>query len=105
MTALGQYRYCPRCGIRYEVARGMRVDGLCADCRAVLNREERAVWETPRKPVPRAQLPGDCRRGHAYTPENTIIHSTRGTRICRACKRITDAEWVNRRREQNRRAA
>ena len=32
-----------------------------------------------------------CKRGHEMTPANTYI-TTYGTRQCRQCKRITDAE-------------
>lgn len=27
-----------------------------------------------------------CPQGHEYTPENTVIHSNNGGRICRTCK-------------------
>lgn len=36
-----------------------------------------------------------CRRGHAYTPENTLINSA-GARVCRTCKRRRDEEHRNR---------
>jgi hypothetical protein len=45
----------------------------------------------------------ECPAGHAYTPENTLMHP-RGCRICRECKRTRDrerqAQHAARRRER-----
>lgn len=35
---------------------------------------------------------GACRRGHAYTPENTMLQSS-GTRRCRECRNAALREW------------
>jgi hypothetical protein len=37
-----------------------------------------------------------CKRGHAFSPENTILDS-RGHRTCRECKRMKDREACQRR--------
>ncbi len=35
-----------------------------------------------------------CMRGHEFTPENTIVHSTKGNRTCRTCKN----DWAREKR-------
>jgi len=35
---------------------------------------------------------GACRRGHAYTPENTMLQSS-GARRCRECRNARSLEW------------
>jgi len=34
-----------------------------------------------------------CKRGHEFTKENTIIHKTTGTRSCKKCQRTKADEW------------
>ena len=38
----------------------------------------------------------DCSRGHRYSPENTYIHPTTGSRHCRTCQREYLKEYVSR---------
>lgn len=38
-----------------------------------------------------ADRPAFCQRGHAWTPENTYVRPGRGTRLCRACRRLRES--------------
>lgn len=42
---------------------------------------------------------GVCQRGHELTPENTYVRPDRGTKVCRACARIRDAEYRSARKQ------
>lgn len=35
-----------------------------------------------------------CKRGHEFTVENTRIEKVRGVRVCRACMRMHQSNWV-----------
>ncbi|WP_393916337.1 HNH endonuclease [Halostreptopolyspora alba] len=50
-------------------------------------------WVDPAEWAPQVA----CRRGHAFTPENTITRSN-GARKCRTCQRDRRREWRDRRR-------
>jgi hypothetical protein len=39
-----------------------------------------------------------CVNGHAFTPENTYVHPTHGTKICRICSRAASHKYENARR-------
>jgi hypothetical protein len=47
----------------------------------------------PRRP--RSQPRSDCRRGHPFTPENTITHGP-NRRTCRTCKNAAQRRWADR---------
>lgn len=48
---------------------------------------------------PRAGMT-ECKRGHEYTPENTVINSTTGSRQCRACRIEVKRRYNQRQREK-----
>jgi hypothetical protein len=43
-----------------------------------------------------------CKRGHEFTPENTIYNSRSGNRSCRQCRRVKDAQRARERRARAR---
>ena len=59
-------------------------------------RKPRASRKPPR---PREQLPPRtaCRRGHEFTPENTVVKAD-GSRTCRACRRASSLAYYHRQR-------
>lgn len=52
----------------------------------------RAVTSSEHRLLDSALQPrSHCQKGHPYTPENTR-HTSRGARVCRACRKIWDAD-------------
>lgn len=84
---------------------------IAADAAKLAARTVRITWKftpspkTPPRPKAKTYAPakahrvfdpeihhGACRRGHAYTPENTILQSS-GSRRCRECRNARSLEW------------
>lgn len=93
---------------------GPRPDGMVAchnNGNGKDNRLENLRWDTESANVQDSIRHGThketrktcCHRGHEFTPENTRICSTTGTRYCRACVRIRAKESRDRRLAATRR--
>lgn len=35
-----------------------------------------------------------CKHGHEFTTENTYIHPTRGSRLCRECRKVNHKKYI-----------
>lgn len=74
-------RPCKKCS--GKVVTRMSTSGLCRQCKAI----EGAPTFDPRIHH------GACKRGHAFTPENTLMQKE-GVRRCRECNRDRKREWA-----------
>lgn len=79
------------------VPAGLEIDHLCrnpiccnpAHMEPVTRREN--VLRQPK--VIAARTASHCRNGHPWTPENTYIHPSQGSRICRICTNAAIARY------------
>ncbi len=82
----------------YVGKRGGRLCRTCMRIRSAQHQAKRAPKRTHKRADP-AIHPNSakthCPHGHEYTPDNTMIHK-RGYRVCRACKRISNAHYRHR---------
>jgi HNH endonuclease len=76
---------CAKCGTPYTTDKnGKR---YCPACHKASHREWRLrTHGTPEDPGARNRSKTRCPAGHEYTPENTYVNPTNGSRQCRACK-------------------
>jgi hypothetical protein len=76
---------CAKCGTPYKTDRsGKR---YCPTCSKASSREWRLRTRgRPADPGARNRNKTHCKYGHKYTPENTYVNPTNGSRQCRACK-------------------
>lgn len=71
---------------------GLQIDHLCrvTGCVNPAHLEPVTQQENIRRAKRvRGTLPDHCRRGHAYTPENTYLNPSGGYRVCRTCQNET----------------
>jgi hypothetical protein len=83
---------------------GMEPDHLCRRSLCVRPSHMEAVTRTENvmrsdAPGPKAVRLNQCKRGHEFTPENTIQRGPRH-RECRACKKMHAAKWSAARAER-----
>lgn len=90
----------PSCNRKFrERSNGRTRKVYCSSrCATLANavREGRATGE-------RLRIRGFCLKGHKMTPENTILKEREGRGIerqCRECKRITQRNWVAKKRRE-----
>lgn len=84
---------------------GMEIDHLCRNTMCVnpshmepVTRREN-VLRQPK--VIAARTSAFCRHGHPFSPENTYVHPTQGSRICRTCTNISIARYQARKWAQS----
>jgi hypothetical protein len=80
------------------IPQGLQIDHLCRNpaCYRVDHLEVVTLRENNRRKWPQA-----CKRGHAFTPENTAWQRD-GRRKCRTCRAESQARYEQRRRERRR---
>lgn len=84
--------------IHGPIGSGLEVDHLCFN-RACVNPahlEPVTPDENKRRWVARVRARTHCKAGHEFSPDNTYIHPSKGTRQCKRCR--ADGEFIRRRR-------
>ncbi len=84
-----------------EIPVGFQIDHLCRNPRccnpdhleAVTGRENLARGDSP---IMRRTKQTHCIHGHLFDAANTLRHPTRGTRLCRECKKVIDKKYKQR---------
>lgn len=83
--------------LRADIPEGLELDHLCRNRRCVnpwhlepVTRRENAMRGIGSKQT--------CVHGHPYTPENTYIHPSKGSRMCRTCRREASRRHENKSR-------
>ena len=84
---------------------GKEIDHLCRNTMCVNPKHLEPVTRREnvlRQPkVIAARAATQCRHGHNFTPENTYIHPTQGSRICRTCTRISISKYQQSRKNRS----